>query len=508
MISADVIASINGDAITAVLPLGTSFTNLVPSIQYNGTSISPDTGIAQNFTGPFYYNVTAANGATRMYTVTVRYISSLKQILSFSFEKSNNGFFSEDYHGEISNDTIRVNLPASSSIDHLTPTISYVGARISPGEQITDYRNDVTYTVTAEDGSTKQYTVIVLGNTMMFAGSADGNLYALDPATGVLKWKYLTGGGISGAPTASNGTVFFISGDSYLYALDAASGAFKWKFLYSYENVSDPTVANGRVYMSTQGPYGNIGWIYCVDALSGAVIWQQTSFSASSVTVANGSAVISSFYGPVSYDAATGTGNWYFNSGITRDNPAYHNGNIYVGAELGLHCLDITTGNPKWVHTGIYVNGSPTIVNGTIYAGEGSGGYLYAFEEATGNTKWRFQCYGSAYGGGGNFSAPLFCKGVVVAGCDDTVLYGVDAATGTRIWTFGNTTQLGYGAPSVTIANGILFTGSYNNNIYCMNPLTGDIKWIFPTGGTTYGGPCIVDNRGNSYHPGSSGEQN
>jgi len=53
------------------MPHGTNVTSLTPTITHTGTSISPASGTAQNFANPITYTVTAQNGDTRTYTITV-----------------------------------------------------------------------------------------------------------------------------------------------------------------------------------------------------------------------------------------------------------------------------------------------------------------------------------------------------------------------------------------------------------------------------------------------------
>ncbi len=50
---------------------GTSVTSLTPSITHTGASINPAVGVAQNFTSPVTYTVTAADSSTKSYIVTV-----------------------------------------------------------------------------------------------------------------------------------------------------------------------------------------------------------------------------------------------------------------------------------------------------------------------------------------------------------------------------------------------------------------------------------------------------
>jgi hypothetical protein len=62
---------INGTDIAVTVPSGTNLTTLVPTITHNGASISPNSGVAQNFTNPVTYIVTAADSTTKAYIVTV-----------------------------------------------------------------------------------------------------------------------------------------------------------------------------------------------------------------------------------------------------------------------------------------------------------------------------------------------------------------------------------------------------------------------------------------------------
>jgi hypothetical protein len=61
--------TINGAAIAVAVPYGTTVTGLTPTVSHTGSSYTP-TG-AQDFTGPVTYTVTAADGSTQDYTVTV-----------------------------------------------------------------------------------------------------------------------------------------------------------------------------------------------------------------------------------------------------------------------------------------------------------------------------------------------------------------------------------------------------------------------------------------------------
>ena len=56
-------------------------------------------------------------------------------------------------------------------------------------------------------------------------------LYALDQKTGEQAWAFTAGGRIDGPPTLTRGLAIFGCRDGYVYALDPASGDLVWKFL-------------------------------------------------------------------------------------------------------------------------------------------------------------------------------------------------------------------------------------------------------------------------------------
>jgi hypothetical protein len=63
--------SVGADAVSITVPMGTVVTALTPTITISGASVSPDTGVAQDFTQPVVYTVTAQDGSMKPYTVTV-----------------------------------------------------------------------------------------------------------------------------------------------------------------------------------------------------------------------------------------------------------------------------------------------------------------------------------------------------------------------------------------------------------------------------------------------------
>ena len=147
--------------ITVTVPASADITNLIPKIIISGKSVSPSSGTAKDFSNPVTYTVTAEDGSSDDYTVTVtKAKKSDKEITSFIFKTSENNELLSDVVCSISGTDITVNLPYVSK--PLVPSIVYSGASITPEtDKNQDFSAPVEYTVTAGDGSSVKYTVTV-----------------------------------------------------------------------------------------------------------------------------------------------------------------------------------------------------------------------------------------------------------------------------------------------------------------------------------------------------------
>jgi len=110
-----------------------------------------------------------------------------------------------------------------------------------------------------------------LAGGVLYFGSQNGNLYAVDSQSGTLIWSFHTEKPINSSPAVSNGTVYFEGNDGFIYALDAQSGEQKWKTdtgpdrPTDYDNLSSsPAVQNGTVFIA-----GGNGNLYALNADTG-----------------------------------------------------------------------------------------------------------------------------------------------------------------------------------------------------------------------------------------------
>lgn len=169
-------ASITGEAIAVTLPVGTSPTALVARFAAVGTvSVSgtpQSSGITANdFTNPVIYRVTAADGSSRDYTVTVTITPSTgKEITAFAIPAGlNSGHLSTDATVVISGHSITATVPHGTDAAHLVATFTTTAQQVLVGAtpQVSgttsnDFTSPVTYHLVAADSTTADYTVTVI----------------------------------------------------------------------------------------------------------------------------------------------------------------------------------------------------------------------------------------------------------------------------------------------------------------------------------------------------------
>jgi outer membrane protein assembly factor BamB len=296
-------------------------------------------------------------------------------------------------------------------------------------------------------------------NGVVYIGSWDHKLYAIDAITGKEKWRFATGNLIFSSPAVADGVVYVGSDDKNLYAINAVTGKEKWRFTTGKVVFSSPTVVDGVVYVGSHDKN-----LYAIDAATGKEKWRFATGNLvrSSPAVANGILYVGSddknLY---AIDAATGKEKWRFaTENLVFSSPAVANGVVYVGSDdKNLYAINAVTGKEKWrFATGKVVFSSPAVVNGVVYVGSFDKN-LYAIDAVTGKEKWRFATKDEMR------SSPVVANGVVYIGSDDFRLYAIDAVTGTEKWRFMTGRPV---SSSPAVAGGVIYFGSWNMIVYAI----------------------------------------
>ncbi|WP_181391759.1 outer membrane protein assembly factor BamB family protein [Methanospirillum lacunae] len=283
----------------------------------------------------------------------------------------------------------------------------------------------------------------VIVQNVVYIGSTDSFLYALDASDGHEFWKFQTDGAVYSSPAVVNNCIFFGSADNRLYCLDATNGKEKWRVQTGGIVSSSPTVIDNVVYVGSEDNN-----LYAFDALDGQEIWRHE------------------IQGPTS--------------------PVIAHNMIYIGSIDGrIYALNATDGEEIWhMQTGDLIRSSPAIGYGLVYIGSFDN-KVHAIDAITGIERWTFHT------GNNIWSSPAVANGLVYIGSDDTWIYAIDAISGTRKWMFETGKEV---RSSPVVAQGIVYVGGYDSYIYAINALTGGReKWMSPTGGSMRSSPAVVN---------------
>jgi hypothetical protein len=204
-------------------------------------NIDPAAGTSRNFNNPVTYTVTAEDGTTKTYKITVNTTSGdAKVITSFIFEGAVRAVGSIDQGAH----TITVAVPNGTSLTGLTPTITYIGKSITPqggsaqtANPFTDtatqnFTGAQTYTVNDTGTGTLDYVVTVIVQSAVnvsFTGETDvvfaSSTY--DQSTGVVSVTIDTSKGVT-APYEwyVDGVKQAVSANTNPFTLNVGNGSF------------------------------------------------------------------------------------------------------------------------------------------------------------------------------------------------------------------------------------------------------------------------------------------
>lgn len=328
----------------------------------------------------------------------------------------------------------------------------------------------------------------VSADGMIYVGSYDGRLYALN-ANGSLAWRYTTGGPVHSSPAvAADGTIYFGSDDGHLYALNR-DGNLKWRYATVGSVRSSPAIAaDGTVYVGSdcrsedESPY-----LYAIHP-DGTFKWRQDlsttpprqSGDSSPAIATDGTVYVGTPTGEllaVNPDGSRKWREWMVSSWILSSPAVAADGYIWVGCEYKGCLIRFEPGNPfarclGGVTYGADVTSSPAIgADGTIYFGvddrgtgfPGSTGHVAAWDPAASENDgllWAFKADSAV-----DSSPAIGADGTLYVGSQDTYLYALNS-DGTLSWRY----KTGGGIfSSPAIGPGcVLYFGSDDGYVYAM----------------------------------------
>jgi outer membrane protein assembly factor BamB len=382
----------------------------------------------------------------------------------------------------------------------------------------------------------------------IYVGSGDNNLYAINP-DGSQKWSFFTEDWVASSPAiGADGTIYVGSLDNKLYAINP-DGNQKWSFTTGDFIVSSsPAIgADGTIYV---GSYDNN--LYAINP-DGSQKWSFTTGDAvgsSPAIGADGTIYVGSYDNNLyaiteapDYTLAISSTD---GGSVTEPGEGEFTragGTIYVGSDdSNLYAIN-PDGSQKWrFTTGDWVRSSPAIgADGTIYVGSRDGN-IYAITEAPDYTLAISSTDGGSvtepgegtftYDGGttvelvaqpdegylfANWTGDVYTVDDVYAPATTITVYGDLSITANfgemgpwpmfgqnpqrtgrspysgpevpyQKWSF-TTGDSVFSSPAIG-ADGTIYVGSGDNNLYAINP-DGSQKWSFTTGDWVDSSPAI-----------------
>lgn len=290
----------------------------------------------------------------------------------------------------------------------------------------------------------------VIADGVLYVGSADGAIYALDPGTGSTQWRFQTGQDL-----ASGAEIISVRpGGNTADQMTAGSDAAKQQKAQGIRRVDmTPAVAGGLVLVGS-GDHS----FYAIDATTGRQKWSY----------------------PAGFGMASNN-----NTSFPAPAPVVEDGSVYFVTQEGLHALDLFSGERKWLFETLReipveklmkrTPSEPVLGDGVIYLsawpflGKGAprNSFLYAVLPEAGTTSWVTPFDGT------NITAPVSAKGAVAVAVGPS-LYAVDAANGAFRWKLGEGKLLG--TPRLLVVRNMIYF-STDRNLLAAELDTGRQTW-------------------------------
>ncbi len=326
------------------------------------------------------------------------------------------------------------------------------------------------------------------------------------------RWDFQTGGAIWGTPTIQDGILYFGSDDGNLYALDALNGRLKWKFSTKGLVRSRPAIADQRVFFTSDD-----GFLYAVDASNGQPAWSVDIGNApsepdkrvnpgtipdprffdylqSSPAIVDGRVFVGSYNGNVVALAADqGNVLWKFSTGgKVRASPAVKDGLVIIGSWDGnTYALDAQTGQVRWrVSLGGPIQTTALVANGLVYTASRKASVV-ALDAQTGKKKWELD-YGR-----NNWveSSPVLAgNSIYIGSSGNQYVLGIDNQNGTLLTAYmgkvcfwstpliiGDSLYIGGEALTQNSVAGGLFNLKIPNSASAVDLVPSTFNWLYPT---------------------------
>ena len=240
------------------------------------------------------------------------------------------------------------------------------------------------------------------------------------------------------AGLSSDGKMLYVSDQSYLFAVDPGSGSIQWKYPQKPDQnttfFAAPAISNGWLFA---GDYNNVTFGFKLEGLdltNPIPTWSFTTHQGKgriigSPLVVDGTVLVpSTDFSLYALNAADGTLKWSFKARNSLWATPASDGKLVfqAGMDHYLYALDLSTGAKKWeIDLGGPILGSAVLSkDGILYIGNMNSA-LVAVDTSAGKVIWKKTLEGSTW------SAPLLHEGKLYFGTDKSKVYILSAPDGT-----------------------------------------------------------------------------
>jgi len=256
-------------------------------------------------------------------------------------------------------------------------------------------------------------TVLVSGEVLYFL-SGDGNVYCLDKKTAKINWSFKTRGEkkydlysfadhFQSSPVLDGGILYFGSGDHNVYAVNAKSGKLVWQYKTGNVVHATPVIQNENLLIGSFD-----GYFYDLNKITGKSIWKFKSVGQKyfplgefqgSPAISGGTVYVGSrdfnFY---ALNIKKGICNWnhYFTRGWSIATPVFYRNMVINGTsdDRILAAMDTSSGAITWqIDAQFNIFGSCLVTDSTGFFGT-LGGKLFAVNLNTGKIIWNYSTDG------------------------------------------------------------------------------------------------------------------
>jgi len=251
---------------------------------------------------------------------------------------------------------------------------------------------------------------LIAGQQLYFL-SGDGNVYCLDKNTAKINWTFKSGGErkyelfefadhIQSSPVLDGDMLYFGSGDNNVYALNAKTGQLIWSFKTGSVVHATPAIKDNNLLVGSFD-----GYFYNLDKLTGKLIWKFKSvgqryfpmgeFSGQPAVSGNTVYVGSRDFNLYAINIKTGACNWnhYFPHGWSIGAPQFYK-NLVINSTMDeriVTAIDTGGGGTLWRSPLQFdMFGACVLSDSTGYVGTLNGN-LVAFNLNKGNILWTYE---------------------------------------------------------------------------------------------------------------------